>query len=195
MKTLDRPIFPDYWERFNLSVDIMRTKKCRTVFRLTMIEGFNMGEENLPEYKDIFDRGQPNFVEIKRLTPAFSASARSVLGIKNVPKWEDMKAYAERLCKVILDGETYSVASVHEHSGCVLLAHKRFIIGGIVHTWINYDKFDAHVEGGTLSSMTPEDYLLPTPPWALPSSPSEGFDPTQERHVTPKKKKYLETLR
>ncbi|EPY29523.1 radical SAM domain protein [Strigomonas culicis] len=82
MKVLDRPILPDYWERFNHSVDIMRRRAERTVFRLTLIDGFNMSEENIGEYKELFDRGQPHFVELKRLTPAFSGNTKTILRIK-----------------------------------------------------------------------------------------------------------------
>lgn len=37
LKAIDRPIFADYWERFIECLDILRTKKERTVFRLTLV--------------------------------------------------------------------------------------------------------------------------------------------------------------
>lgn len=193
MKLLDRPILPDYWERFNHSVDNMRTKRGRTVFRLTLIDGFNMSEDNITEYKDVFDRGQPHFVELKRLTPAFSGNTHTILRIRNVPTWERMKAFANRLCETIMDGQSYRIASVHEHSGCILLAQRRFWVDGRVHTWIDFDKFHtALADPAGAQSLAPEDYLLPTPDWALPDSPAEGFDPHQQRHITNRRRKYLE---
>ncbi|KAG5509178.1 hypothetical protein JKF63_06188 [Porcisia hertigi] len=194
MKILDRPVLPDYWERFNESVNNMREKKHRTVFRLTMIDGFNMEPENLVEYKELFDRGQPHFIEIKRLTPAFSGNHNTILSIKNVPSWAKMKSFAQQLCSVIGGGTQYTVASVHEHSGCVLLVQQRFVFDGRVHTWIDYDKFDAIIQDPVrAASMVPEDYLLPTPTWALPDSPEEGFDPAQQRHISNKRRKYMES--
>ncbi|KEG13904.1 putative radical SAM domain protein [Trypanosoma grayi] len=192
MKFLDRPVFPDYWDRFNQSVVNMSEKKERTVFRLTMINGFNMSEENIPEYQGIFETGRPNFIELKRLTPAFSGNTRTVLRIKNVPSWEQLKAYAKRLCEVIFDGKEYEVATLHEHSGCILLAQKRFKINGIWHTWIDFEHFNAMVLDPILSARIVADgYLRPTPSWALPESEGEGFDPAQTRHVTAKRQKYL----
>lgn len=194
MKVLDRPIMSDYWERFNESVNYMREKKARTVFRLTMIDGFNMEPENLSEYKELFERGQPHFIELKRLTPAFSGNPHTILRIKNVPSWEKMRSFAASLCNVVRNGVEYVVASVHEHSGCILLAQKkRFLLNDVMHTWIDFDKFDAVIKDPVKAkAMVPEDYLLPTPSWALADSPEEGFDPSQKRHITSKRRKHMD---
>lgn len=192
MKVLDRPILPDYWERFNRSVELMREKKARTVFRLTLIDGFNMAPENLSEYKDLFDRGLPHYIELKRLTPAFSGNPHTILRIKNVPSWDRMKGFAASLCSTIVDGNSYVIASIHEHSGCILLAHHRFVINGRVHTWIDFEKFhDIMKDPVKAAEMMPEDYLLPTPEWALPDAIGEGFDPAQERHITNRRRRRL----
>ncbi|EPY23622.1 tRNA wybutosine-synthesizing protein 1 [Strigomonas culicis] len=176
MKVLDRPILPDYWERFNHSVDIMRRRAERTVFRLTLIDGFNMSEENIGEYKELFDRGQPHFVELKRLTPAFSGNTKTILRIKNVPAWDKMKQFAVRLCETILDGDTYHVASIHEHSGCILLAQKQFFIHDQPHTWIDFTKFNALINSPEREkAITPHDYLLPTPVSGAPHVADGGL--------------------
>lgn len=193
MKLLDRPVFPDFWERYNQSVEYMRRKKARTVFRVTLMDGFNMEPETLPEYKDLFERGLPHFIELKRLTPAFSGKSNSILRIKNVPSWEKMKSFSEQLCNALLDGKKYSIASIHEHSGCILLAHKRFVVDGRVHSWIDFDRFDEIIKDPVRAAdMVPEDYLLPTPEWALADSQDEGFDPAQERHISNKRRKHIE---
>lgn len=191
MKKLDRPVLADFWERFNASVEAMRRKKARTVFRLTLIDGYNMGEENMNEYRDIFVRGSPHFIEVKRLTPTFQGKQDSFLRMSNVPTWERVKAFAARVCEVCPE---YVLASVHEHSGCILLAQRRFIVNGKMHTWIDFDGFSrlANSGGATLAETTPEDYLLPTPEWALPSSALEGFDPQQTRKVSTKLRKFLD---
>ncbi|EAN76567.1 radical SAM domain protein, putative [Trypanosoma brucei brucei TREU927] len=193
MKILDRPVFADYWDRFNQSVLYMNQRRERTVFRLTMIDGFNMSEDNLREYKVLFEVGRPNFIELKRLTPAFSGNDRSILRMKNVPTWEGLKTYAARLCETILDGKEYSVASVHEHSGCILLAQNRFKVDGVWHTWIDFDKFNAMVlDPAVRPRIVADGYLRPTPDWALPDSQSAGFDPAQCRRITPRRQKYMD---
>ena len=41
----------------------------------------------------------------------------------------------------------YSIATEHEHSCCVLLAREdKFLIDGVWHTWIDYEKFHSLIE-------------------------------------------------
>lgn len=52
----DRPVHRDYWTRFLRCIDILREKKQRTVFRLTLVHGCNclLGpatEERAPEHE------------------------------------------------------------------------------------------------------------------------------------------------
>ena len=41
LKAVDRPLFTDFWERFLACVDLLRAKKQRTVFRMTLVNGWN----------------------------------------------------------------------------------------------------------------------------------------------------------
>ena len=36
LKKIDRPLFKDYWERFLRSLDALKSKRQRTVYRLTV---------------------------------------------------------------------------------------------------------------------------------------------------------------
>jgi len=121
MKAIDRPIFSDFWERFLESVDAISKKGQRTVFRLTLVKGWNM--EELQNYADLIKRGNPDFVEIKGVT--FCGGKRSELTMKNVPWHEEVIRFANELC--LLVDETYGLACEHEHSCCILLAKKRKI--------------------------------------------------------------------
>lgn len=190
MKLLDRPVFPDFWQRFNRSVVNMSKKKHRTVFRLTMIEGINMSDEDLLHYRKIFEVGQPHFIEIKMLTPAFSGR-KTFLRITNVPSWERVVEYGQKLASCLGGGHEYEVACAHKHSGCLLLARKDFKINGKWHTWINFPKFNEMVlkEPEVIDA---HNYLLPTPDWAVfGAQEDEGFDPTQTRHLTTKRKAHM----
>lgn len=192
MKTLDRPIFSDYWDRFQESVNFMRKRRERTVFRLTLIEGVNMGEEHKEEYARILTRGEPDFVEVKRLTPAFQSHRQSFLRMKNIPSWNRVKEFAAQLCAAI--APCYLLGCVHEHSGCVLLTKRKFLVNSEIFSWINFSKYHQLIslQGGEASSSPlPEDYWLPTPKWAHPDSELEGFDPRQERHYTNKRRKFM----
>lgn len=66
MKQVDRPIFADFWERFLASLDSLSRKGQRTVFRLTLIKGWNT--EELLNYAELVERGKPSFIEIKGVT-------------------------------------------------------------------------------------------------------------------------------
>ena len=66
LKAIDRPLFQDFWERFMSSLDRLRDKGQRTVYRLTLVSKWNMGE--VDEYCDLIARGQPDFIEIKAVT-------------------------------------------------------------------------------------------------------------------------------
>ena len=44
LKAVDRPLFKDFWERFLSCLDQLRAKGQRTVYRLTLVKDWNMGE-------------------------------------------------------------------------------------------------------------------------------------------------------
>lgn len=184
METLDRPVFSDFWERFQRSVKYMSERDERTVFRLTLIVGFNMSEKDITEYAALLAAGRPDFVELKRLTPAFQGRVNSLLRMKNVPSWQAVKEFASRLSEAT--GQRYRVTSVHEHSGCVLLSTSKFILDGVPATWIDFKRF--HELAASNGKILPENYWLSTPSWALHDAAAEGFDPSQQRYA-PKRKK------
>ena len=87
LKAVDRPLFPDFWERFLASIDALRRKDLlqRTVFRMTLVKQFNMDTLIEAErYADLIRRGQPDFIEIKSVTFC-GVSDGSNLTMKNVP--------------------------------------------------------------------------------------------------------------
>jgi tRNA wybutosine-synthesizing protein 1 len=42
LRAIDRPLFADFYERFLGSLDALRTKRQRTVYRMTLVKGGNM---------------------------------------------------------------------------------------------------------------------------------------------------------
>uniref|UniRef100_A0A0G4GG36 Radical SAM core domain-containing protein n=1 Tax=Chromera velia CCMP2878 TaxID=1169474 RepID=A0A0G4GG36_9ALVE len=147
LRAVDRPLFPDFWERLLKSIDALRRKKQRTVFRLTLIKEVN--DEDVKGYADLVARGHPDFVEVKGVTFCGSSDAFK-LSIKNSPHvWETMN-FAERLMSALAEkresGEEdvpeYGLACEHAHSNSFLLARKdQFFKKGKWHTWIDFDRF------------------------------------------------------
>ena len=178
LKAVDRPLFPDFWERFLTCVDMLREKKQRTVFRMTLVNGWNT--EQLDKYVELVRRAQPDFVEVKGVTYCGDSKA-SPLTIKHCPFHHEVRAYCAAMAAAL--GAGYEVASEHAHSNIVLLAKTDFKIGGRWHTWIDYDKFTALANGGEPFGAL--DYCLPTPEWACwdPAAADGGFDPVETRFM------------
>ncbi|OMO87572.1 Flavodoxin [Corchorus capsularis] len=185
LKAIDRPLFGDFWERFIDSLKALNEKYQRTVYRLTLVKGWNT--EDVDAYSKLFNIGKPDFVEIKGVTYCGS-SATSKLTMENVPWHADVKAFSEALA-LKSDGE-YEVACEHAHSCCVLLAKtEKFKVDGQWYTWIDYEKFHDLVASG--KPFKSEDYMALTPSWAVYGAEEGGFDPDQsryrkERHHKPK---------
>jgi tRNA wybutosine-synthesizing protein 1 len=56
LKAIDRPLFKDFWERFLASLKAMSEKKQRTVYRMTLVAGWNMNEDG---YVELIEAGLP----------------------------------------------------------------------------------------------------------------------------------------
>lgn len=185
LKAVDRPLFPDYWERFLASIDSLSKKGQRTVFRLTLIQSWNMDE--IENYARLVARGKPSFIEIKGVTYCGTSEA-SPLTMQNVPFHQDVVKFTQQLCNAankIIGSEFYDLAAEHEHSCCMLLADTSiFKPDGVWHTWIDYSKFHELVSSGL--PFTAKDYMAPTPAWALFNAPEHGFDPEEARFTRKK---------
>ena len=188
LKAVDRPLFKDFWERFLGSLQSLRERKQRTVYRLTLVKAYNM--EELEGYVQLIEGGQPDFIEIKAVTFC-GKSDGSDLTMENVPWHKDVCIYGEAICQLIrkrgVIDFNYSIATEHEHSCCILIAREdKFKIEGRWHTWIDYEKFadliTEYYDSGGKKTFNSSHYLAPTPEWSLYKSNEQGFDPVDKRH-------------
>uniref|UniRef100_A0A4D5RQK8 S-adenosyl-L-methionine-dependent tRNA 4-demethylwyosine synthase TYW1 n=1 Tax=Ixodes scapularis TaxID=6945 RepID=A0A4D5RQK8_IXOSC len=177
LKRIDRPLFPDFWQRFQDSLIALARKGQRTVYRLTLVKEWNM--EEMQGYANLVELGKPDFIEVKGVTFC-GESKGSSLTMGNIPWHEEVLSFVERLAALLPD---YSIASEHEHSNCVLLAHHKFRVDGVWHTWIDYERFhelvQRHYESGEPFGSL--DYAAPLPPWATFGARERGFDPSDTR--------------
>ncbi|MCJ1436498.1 hypothetical protein MMC27_005877 [Xylographa pallens] len=181
LRAIDRPLHRDFWERFTACLDILRAARfrMRTVFRLTLVKGFNIDDE-VDGYAALVARGLPCFVEIKGVTYCgTSSSGAAGLTMRNVPFYAEVVAFVTALDRALAArGLEYGIAAEHAHSCCVLIASKRFLVGGKWRTLIDYEAFFACLERG--GDFTPEEYMGgETPEWAAWGR--GGFDPRDER--------------
>lgn len=177
LKAVDRPLFGDFYERFLTCIDMLRAKKQRTVFRLTLVNGWN--DAQLGKYVELVRRGRPDFIEIKGVTYCGDSKA-SPLTIKHCPYHAQVREYCLRMAEQ-LDG--YDVACEHAHSNCVLIASHDFKVDGAWHTWVDFDRFTELAKAG--APFGSKDYMAPTPAWAVydPHATDGGFDPAETRFL------------
>jgi tRNA wybutosine-synthesizing protein 1 len=182
LRKIDRPLHRDFWERFNACLDILKKRRFeqRTVFRLTLVKGFNIDDE-VEGYAALVEQGLPCFVEIKGVTYCgTSSSASAGLTMQNVPFYSEIQEFVLALTAALQKrGLGYGIAAEHAHSCCVLIASDRFKNErGKWCTRIDYQRFFELLEGGGV--FRPEDYMgEETPEWAQWGN--GGFDPRDER--------------
>ncbi|XP_073415057.1 S-adenosyl-L-methionine-dependent tRNA 4-demethylwyosine synthase TYW1-like isoform X2 [Dendrobates tinctorius] len=119
LKKIDRPLFKDFWQRFLDSLTALAEKQQRTVYRLTLVKAWNVDE--LKAYADLVKLGKPDFIEVKGVTYCGESSA-SNLTMANVPWHEEVVHFVQELADML---PGYEVACEHEHSNCMLIAHKK----------------------------------------------------------------------
>lgn len=163
-------------------MEILREKRDthRTVFRLTLVKGFNIDEE-VRGYADLVEKARPGFVEVKGVTYCGTTTAAGAgLSMQNVPFYEEVQGFVLALERELVSrGLDYGIGAEHAHSCCILLAErKRYFQRGKWRTLIDYDRFFELVEDG--GKFGPQDYVGgETAEWAAWGK--GGFDPRDER--------------
>lgn len=118
LRKIDRPLHRDFWERFQECLDIIRENQFRqrTVFRLTLVKGFNI-EDEVEGYATLVERGLPCFVEIKGVTFCGTSTSKGVgLNMGNVPFYDEVVAFVVALNEALAKrGLSYGIAAEHAH--------------------------------------------------------------------------------
>lgn len=130
LKSIDKPLFPDYWERLNQSLEYLSEKDFRTAVRLTIVKGQN--DSDLEGYRGLILKGDPDFIEVKGYM--YVGASRERLEKENMPDMDDVRQFTEQLAQLLPD---YELAGEQKESWVVLLAKKTFN----KKTWIDYPKF------------------------------------------------------
>ena len=81
------------WEKLNQSLELLSSFKCRSVIRITCVDGYNM--KNPEEYAQIIRESNPDFVEIKAYM--YVGSSRERLKLDNMPKNDDVYHFAQSI--------------------------------------------------------------------------------------------------
>ena len=208
--TSPRTYCPHSQDRFVGSLTALRDKNQRTVYRLTLVAGWNASDA--AEYAKLIDLGKPDLIEIKGMTYCGATSGASNLTMKNVPYHEDVKKFGEALCTARLDlvsgrdadasagwrtpagGATedepltggtprsaeYGLACEHAHSCCILLARKDPYL--VDGKWHTWIDYEKFQDlVASGEPFTSDQYMLPTPHWSVWGAEEGGFDPGETR--------------
>ncbi|MBP1911746.1 4-demethylwyosine synthase TYW1 [Thermococcus stetteri] len=108
------PMIPDGWDRIKEFLRLMSDAQTRTVIRLTLVKGENM--HNPEGYAKLIKLANPMFVEAKAYM--FVGFSRQRLTINNMPRHEEIKAFAEELVKHL---PGYHIEDEYEPSRVVLI--------------------------------------------------------------------------
>lgn len=131
LKQIDVPLFGDYWERYQNSLEYCAGKKYRTTARLTVVKGLNDVE---PEnYATLIKKGDFDFVEIKGYMHVGESQKR--LERKHMPTHAEVREFGMKVLDKL--GREYEYASEHVPSDVILLAKTKYK----KKTWIDFKKF------------------------------------------------------
>ncbi len=98
-RIVNRPLNSDGWERLMKTLELLKEirGKTRTVIRITLIKGFN--DVHPEQYAELIKKANPMFLEVKAYM--WVGHSRKRLKLENMPRHEDVKAFAEKLAKAL----------------------------------------------------------------------------------------------
>ena len=178
LKEIDKPLFNDYWERLEKSLEYLAKKKGRTAVRVTVIKGVN--DKDWDKWASLIVKGDPDFIEVKAYMHVGASQER--LKRENMPLHEDIVKCSNKL-KSYLDH--YEIVSEHIPSRVVLLVKKKFFIDGKWNTWLDFEKWNSLISSG--EEFDALDYSTDTPEVGLSG---KGTIDSMNEYV--RKKIYLE---
>lgn len=94
----NRPIVPRAWELVMETLKLLPSFSCPTVYRLTIVKGFNDSEEALKGFAKLIEIGNPTYVEVKAYM--YVGSSRTRLQPSNMPKHEEIRSLAKKLSEL-----------------------------------------------------------------------------------------------
>ncbi len=133
LKQIDKPLYEDFWERFQQSLEEAGKKKARTTIRITVIRGLN---DNNPEsYAESIKKADADFVEVKAYMHI--GESRNRMKREHMPNHSEIVEFSEQLAPFL---EDYELIMEHKPSRVTLFVHKRFKKDDGWHTWIDFEK-------------------------------------------------------
>ena len=119
---INRPKYKDAWDRWLTTLNILSEINTRTVLRMTLIRNYNSDLNNIPEFVNIINQGNPNFIEVKSYMHIGMSTNR--LKHNNMLDIKEVREFTNNLQKNLQD---YSIMDESEISRIVVLQnHNRY---------------------------------------------------------------------
>ena len=113
-KKVCRPQFPTAWTKLNETLELLKSFRCPTAIRMTMVKEHNM--DLLDEYARLVEKANPTYIEAKAYMHIGFSNLR--LGFNHMPMHEEVKQFANQLA--IKTG--YKIINEARESRVVLLS-------------------------------------------------------------------------
>jgi len=94
-KRVCRPQFPAAWEKLNETLALLKSFKCPTVIRMTLVKDQNM--DKISDYAKIIEKTSPTYVEAKAYMHIGFSGLR--LSFENMPRHSQVKEFATKLAE------------------------------------------------------------------------------------------------
>ena len=118
-KKMNRPAYPDGWERLNRTLGLLANLDCRTVIRFTLIKGVNDSDGQLEKFAAMLESARTDFIEVKSYM--YLGLSRERLKMENMAFHEHVRERAERLLGMM---PSYGLEDEDPRSRIVLLKRK-----------------------------------------------------------------------
>ncbi len=116
---INQPKIKDSWEKLNETVLLMPNIKTRRVVRFTLIKGINDKPEDMDNFKEIFEKTDADFLEIKSYM--YLGASRKTLKKENMPSYKDCLEYAKNFEE---KSKLFKIVDDCERSQIILLKNK-----------------------------------------------------------------------
>ena len=158
LKKIDNPLFTDYWERINKSLEYCAEKKDRTCVRLTIVKGLNYIDAK--GYAKLIKKGRPDFIEVKAYMHV--GASRERLKFEDMPWHEEVVEFTKEIIKYLPD---YDIVTEHIPSRVVMCARTNFKKNNKWYTWIDFNKWQKLIN--SRENFDKYDFLKETPQTGL----------------------------
>jgi tRNA wybutosine-synthesizing protein 1 len=129
---INKPRYDDSWERWNKTLNMLKTLDTRTVLRITLIRNYNDHKEMVSAFAKLLEQSSPHFVEIKSYMHIGRSTNR--LDRENMLEMEEVRKFSEDLAK---KSNIFSIMDESFISRIVVLQNNKRNIERLIPTYVN----------------------------------------------------------